>query len=418
LSHEGIPGAGQHRIAVVGGTVQVVRKAHELGLEVVHIQHPDEYDRSHWPHVAQALLVDYLDVPRMLPLVRALHAAYPFEAVLSLWELGLLPAAEIDQMLGLGGTSVATVDMLLDKWRMRQHLNALGISPVAAAVGRTEEDMRAFIRAHGLPVVVKPVCEGGSIGVFAIRDESDLESVAADFRSLEGRFATKDVVGIFDRFLMEEYLDGPEVSVETLSYDGRHVLVGVTDKVCGGPGFVEVGHSTPSRHPNQLLCEVESLVVAFLDAIGLRHGPAHTEVKLTARGPVIVESHNRIGGDRINDLTEITYGVDMQRHALGARFGLVEPLQRSPRPVAGAAVRFLTPPPGRVIEVTGTEDIVDDPAFVDLRISVKPGDRVPPLTWSDDRVGHVVARGDTAGEAIAGCERLLAAVRIRTEPPS
>jgi len=256
---DGIPVTGRPTIAVVGGKVKHIRKARELGLDVVYIQQPDEYDRSHWPYVNQALLVDYADTARLLPLVRSLHQAYPFHAVLSLFELGLLPAAEIDEMLGLGGNSVETVGMLLDKWRMRQHLNALGISPVAAAVGRTEQDMREFVRSHGLPVIVKPVYEAGSIGIFAIREEAELETVAAHCRRLESQFDKKLLAGDFDQFLIEEYLDGPEISVETLSFDGRHVLVGVTDKVCGGPGFVEIGHSTPSRHPSPLLRQVKEI---------------------------------------------------------------------------------------------------------------------------------------------------------------
>lgn len=401
---------------MVGGKPKFVRKARELGLDVVYIQHPDEYDRTHWPYVDQALLVDYADTARLLPLVRSLHAAYPFQAVVSLYELGLLPAAEIDHMLGLDGNSLATVEMLLDKWRMRQHLNALGISPVAAAVGETEQELREFVQVHGLPVIVKPTREAGSIGIFAVRDDAELASVIARFRALNDQFSKKDLAGELDQFLVEEYLDGPEISVETLSFDGRHVLIGVTDKVCGGPGFVEIGHSVPSRHPAALLREVQDLVMTLLDAVGLRHGPAHTEVKLTSRGPKLIESHNRIGGDRINDLHEVVCGVDMERYALGSPFALIEPLQQSPGASAGAAIRFLTPPPGRVIEVTGVETVTTDPAFVDLEITVEPGAEVPPLTWSEDRVGHVIARGETADEAIANCERLLAAVRIHTEP--
>ena len=157
-------------------------------------------------------------------------------------------------------------------------------------------------------------------------------------------------------------------------------------------------------------------MTAFLDAVGLRNGPGHTEVKLTSRGPRIVESHNRIGGDRINDLAEIAYGVDMERYALGAGFGVVEPLTSSPEPRGGAAVRFLTPEPGRVVEVTGVEAVRADPAFVDLRLHVEPGDEVPPLTWNEDKVGHVIARGASAAEAVAHGARLAAAVQVRTEP--
>jgi biotin carboxylase len=409
---------GRPRVLVIGGKLQHVRKARELGLDVVHAQFPDEYDRGHWPYVDQALLLDYGDVDRLLPLVRALHEAYPFQAAVSLFELGLLPAARINEALGLGGESVATVELLLDKWRMRQHLAATGISPVASAVGRCAQDVREFVQAHGLPIIVKPIRESGSLGVFYLRDRADVDVVAERFRSLDGHLAARDLSGAesFDEFLMEEFLDGPEISVETLTFDGRHVVVAVTDKETGGRGFVEIGHSQPSGHSTETLREVARLVTDFLDAVGLHNGPGHTEVKLTSRGPRIVESHNRVGGDRINELAEIAYGVDMERYALGARFGAVQPLVTSPEPRRGAAVRFLTPEPGRVVEVTGVDAVRADPAFVDLHLEVEPGDEVPPLTWNEDKVGHVIARGATATEAIVHCRRLAAAIHVRTEP--
>ncbi|WP_432042012.1 ATP-grasp domain-containing protein [Streptomyces cadmiisoli] len=408
------------RLLVIGGSLKHVRKARELGLDVVHAQFPDEYDRGHWPHVDQALLLDYGDIDRLLPLVRALHEAYPFQAAVSLFELGLLPAARVNEALGLAGESVATVELLLDKGRMRRYLDARGISPVASAVGRSARDVREFVHAHGFPVVVKPVSESGSLGVFRIRDPADIDVVAERFRSLDGQLAAKDLsrADSFDEFLIEEFLDGPEISVETLSFDGRHVVVAVTDKECVGPGFVEIGHAQPSGCSPETLREVTQLVTDFLDAVGLRNGPGHTEVKLTSRGPRIVESHNRVGGDRINELAEIAYGIDMERYALGAGFGLVAPLTTSPEPQGAAAIRFLTPEPGRVVEVTGVDAVRADPACAGLHLDVEPGDDVPPLTWNEDKVGHVIARGATATEAIAHGRRLAAAIHIRTKPVS
>ena len=412
--------SGRPRVLVVGGRVGQVRKARELGLDVVLVQFPDEYGRDYWLHVEQALLLDYSDIDRLLPLVRALYEAYPFQRAVSLFELGLLPAARINEALGLSGEAVETVELLLDKWRMRQQLDAKGISPVGSAVGRSAEDVRQFVEAHGLPIIVKPIRESGSLGVFRIRDRADVEGVAEQFRSLDdGQWTAKDLSSVesFDEFLMEEYLDGSEISVETLSFDGRHVVVAVTDKeLVGGDGFVEIGHSQPSGISGEMLSEVTRLVADFLDAVGLRNGPAHTEVKLTSRGPRIVESHNRVGGDRINDLAEIVYGVDMERYALGAGFGVLEPLGASPEARGGAAVRFLTPEPGRVVEVTGLDAVRADPAFVDLQLKVGPGGVVPPLAWNEDKVGHVVMRGATAGEAVAHGKRLAAAIHVRTEP--
>jgi biotin carboxylase len=409
---------GRPRVLVIGGKLTQVRKARELGLDVVLVHYPDEYDRDHWTLVDQALLLDFGDHDRLLPLVQALHEAYPFQAAVSLTELGLLPTARINEALGLTGESVETVQVLLDKWRMRRRLAANGLSPVASAVGRSGSDVREFVAAHGLPIIVKPIRESGSLGVFRLRDQAEVDAVAGRFRSLDDQqWAVGDLAfaDSFDEFLMEEFLDGPELSVETLSFDGRHVVVAVTDKELGGTGFVEVGHSQPAGVGAETMLVVTRLVADFLDAMGLRNGPAHTEVKLTSRGPRIVESHNRIGGDRINDLAELTYGVDMERYALGAGFGLLEPLTASPEPRGAAAVRFLTPEPGRVVEVTGVESVRADPAFVDLRLDVGPGDDVPPLTWNEDKVGHVIARGATAAEAIAHGKRLAAAIQVRTE---
>ena len=414
-----VVGTGRPRVLLIGGHPQQVRKARELGLDVVLAQFPDEFDRAYWPYVDQALLLDYGDLDRVLPLVRAVHEASPLQAVVSLFELGLLPAARINEALGLAADSVATVEMLLDKWRMRRRLAEIGVSPVASAVGRSAQDLREFAETHGLPVIVKPVRESGSLGIYCVRDLADVDLVAARFRSLHDRpWTAKDLssAASFDDFLMEEFLDGPEISVETLSFDGRHVVVAVTDKEIGGPGFIEVGHSQPGRCSAEELREVARLVTELLDGVGLRNGPAHTEVKLTSRGPRIVESHNRIGGGRINELTEIAYGVDMERYALGAGSGVVEPLTASPEPRGGAAVRFLTPEPGRVVEVTGVAAVRADSAFVDLHLAVEPGDEVPPLTWNEDKVGHVVARGATATEAIGHAKRLAAAIHVRTEP--
>ncbi|GAB1823623.1 ATP-grasp domain-containing protein [Herbidospora sp. RD11066] len=400
------------RVLVIGGKAQHVRKLWELGLDVVHAQFPDEYVPG--PYVDQALLLDYGDVDTLLPLVRVLHAARPFTAAVSQFELGLLPAARINEALGLTGESVETVELLLDKWRMRRHLAASGVSPVASAVGRSAQDVQDFVKAHGLPIIVKPIRESGSLAVFRIDDKAGVDAVADRFRALDGQFKERDLTAAdsFEEFLLEEFLDGPEISVETLSFDGHHVIVAVTVKECGGPGgFVEIGHSQPGDCPP----EVRQLVVDFLDAVGLRNGPGHTEVMLTSRGPKIVESHNRVGGDRINELTEIAYGVDMEQYALTAGLDVLPPLTGSPDAQSGAAIRFLTPAPGRVVEITGLDEVRADPAFVDVHLKVGPGDEVPPLVWNEDKVGYVITRGATAAEAIANGERLAAAIHIRTE---
>jgi biotin carboxylase len=387
---------------VIGGKLKVIQKARRLGLEVVYVQHESLFTDQHRPYVDHVALMDYTDVDRLVATARRLHQVVPFQRAISLTEPGLLPAAHVNDALRLAGNPVAVVSLLKDKSAMRRRLNAIGLSPVSAQVGRAVADVHAFIDRHGLPAVVKPVDATASRGVFRIDRR---EQASAACRAL----ASMDV----QRFLMEEYLDGPELSVETLSSAGRHVVVTLTDKL-SAENFVELGHSIPSRVAGHQRERVRQAVTAFLDAVGLREGPAHTEVKLTSRGVAIVESHNRVGGDRINEMTALVCGVDMDTYALGCPFGLVAPLRETPVPAGGAAIRFMAARPGRVVAIEGAESVLADPALVELEFRVGLDDVVRPAATNFDRPGCVVARGASAGAAMAACERLLARVRIET----
>lgn len=414
-------GTDQPNVLIIGGALKFVRKARELGLNVTYLQYPNAYERDHWPYVDQALLLNYGDVERVLPLARALHAIQPFQTAISMFELGLLPAAKINEALGLKGETVETVELLLDKWRMRQILADKNISPMASAVGRSAQDVRDFAETHGLPIIIKPVRESGSVGVFYIRDLSEVDEIAAQYRSLDDEgWVMGDLFGedSFEVFLMEEYLDGPEICIDTLSFDGHHVPIGIADKeeLGGTTGFVEVGLAQPSKCPPEVLDEATKMVADFLDAMGLRDGPTHTEFRLTSRGPRIIESHNRVGGVGVNEMTEAAYGIDIERYALAAKFGLAPPLTESPKCSGGSAVRSILTKSGRVEKITGLEAMRADPAFVYLQMNVRPGDEIRPLTWNADMAGYVVARGSDNENATANCKRLVDMINIQTTP--
>jgi biotin carboxylase len=392
------------RILIIGGRLKTVQDAKSLGLDVTYIQQRDAYGPEHRTCVEDVALIDYTQLERLLPVARALYEIAPFRHVISLTEIGLIPAAVINDALGLAGNSAATTVLLKDKSRMRAFLNARGTGVVACAVGRDERDIGRFADERGLPVVVKPVDGMASIGVHRIDERSQVAGVC---RALHE-------AGI-DRFLVEEYLDGPEVSVETLTFDGRHVVVAITDKLVG-PRFVEMGHSIPSRVPAAQRAEIAEAVTCFLDLVGLRVGPAHTEIKLSPRGPLIVESHNRMGGDMIPELALAATGVDMAMHTLGGPFDLIAPLTAPPPMPAGAAIRFLTAPTGLVASVDGLDEVRLDPRVIDAQVSVEPGGEVQPLVSSMERVGHVAVQASSVEEAVDVCNELAQRVRIVTEP--
>ena len=389
-------------IAVIGGRATALAKARKAGLSIMWLHAPGSVNPVGLALADETHLVDYQDLGVLLPLLRCAHERLTLRRVVALTEAGLLPAAHAVTDLGLEGNGLPMVRLLSDKLAMRKHLASAGVSPVRARLGRGEADLREFVREVG-PTVVKPRAACGSLGV---RSAAALPDVPATWAWL----AEFGVVP----FLMEEYLAGPEVSVETLSFDGRHAVVAVTAKQTG-PGFVEAGHVVPASLPAEQDEQVRRLACRVLEAVGLREGPAHTEIVLTSEGPRVVESHNRRGGGRILDLVAAVYGVDIDAAAFGWYAG--RPMLTAPRPPAGAAaVRFLSARPGVVEEVRGLEQARAHPATLAVEIGVRPGDIVRQLMWSFDRPGLVIARGANAVQAAANAASIASAITIVTRP--
>jgi biotin carboxylase len=387
------------RIAVIAGAPLLVGAARDLGIETVFVH--DAFQPTP-PVAAEAdmtIAVDLSDLDALHAALAPLHAARPFARVMSLTEHGLLPAAAAGERLQVLGNSLHTVRLLRDKRRMREVLNSHGISPVRAAAPTNQAELGSFCRMVGGPVILKPAAGTGSEAVIRVAT-ADL---AAEAWRAFGAAGGVDPIA-------EEYLDGPEVSVETFSHGGRHALLAVTDKLVNA-SFVEVGHTQPSTLSAPVLAEVDALVRAFLNVIQLTEGPAHTEIRITAQGPRIIESHNRIGGDKISELLRRVYGLDMLALTAGCPLGLLRPPTDAPVARGGAAIRFLMPPPGTVCSI-----VVPDTGgtTADIHLKVAVGDQVRPGQTVDDRAGYIMVDGVDAADAAAVCEDLAARVLIET----
>jgi biotin carboxylase len=381
----------------------LLERCRTLGIRTTLIQRKKYLDPRQVELADELLVIDYTDHALLLPVARTLHGRYRYAAVLSLTEPAIIAAATVNDDLGLGGTSLRSVELLQDKWAMRKLLAASGVSPVHARAGTGAEDVHAFVREVGFPVVVKPVDGGGSVGVTRVDGPDEVELAVRRQQEFGGA-----------GFIVEEFLEGREVSVEAFSFAGAHHVVAVTDKLTGA-NFVELGHSMPSQLPADVQGTIVTLVGDFLDVVGLRNGPSHTEIIVTPNGPRIVESHNRIGGDKINDLVRAAYGIDLAELTFAWACGLIAPWPRRPQPVAGAAIRFFAPARGVVKEVRGADDVRRRDDVVVFECKVAPGDGVAELASNYERAGCVAVKAASAAAAVAACERYLNDVVIVSE---
>lgn len=403
-------------LLVVGGRPDTVRKAVGLGLRVILLQHEAHFAAETVALAAATIVADYTDWSTVEPLVIGSHRAYGYTAAVSLTEPGLEIVGRINDLLGLEGTSYRTAHLLKDKLAMREHL-ASNVTGSAAAANVTavqiadEQALHDFANKYGYPFIVKPSDITASLGVHKVDDPQQISQV---WQAIEKLRARSDLRwGAFfkvGQFMAEEYVEGPEYSVEAFSFAGQHTVVSVTEKI-SDTQFVEIAHAVPARIDLAAEAELVSCTQAFLDAVGLRDGASHTEIKLTENGPKIIEGHNRIGGDRIVDLLELAYGVDFELLTVGWPFRLVEPLSMPPKALRSAATRFFMAPAGVVRQIEGLDRVREHPGVFAAEVAVKPGDSITVgSNW--DRAGQIVLTAPDTQTALDLCADLVSQIEI------
>jgi biotin carboxylase len=400
-------------VLIIGGRLEALRKASALGLRTVFFQHKDRLLPGQAEAADAMFLADYTDWSVARPLARAAHESYGFTRVVSLVEQGMEMVGRINDLLGLEGTSYEVAHRFRDKLAMRGQLAAAGVPTAAAAPVSGPQELRAFGSEHGYPLVLKPVDGTGSRGVERIDGPAEAEAAWERAHALRGR--TDLVLAQFypvDRFMVEQYVDGSEYSVEAVSVQGRHAVVALTEKIT--ENAVEWGHAQPARLTAENEAAILSCTAEFLDAMGLRDGLSHTEVRMSPAGPQIIESHDRVGGGRIMDLTHHAYGVDLEQYAVGAPFGLLPELPLRPAARAAAATRFLTAEPGEVVAVDGLDEVLAHPGLISADPGVTPGSVIPPVRDNFDRLGQVLCGAPDTTSAVDLCEVLADKISIRT----
>jgi biotin carboxylase len=397
----------EKRVLIIGGgeaLLHLLDRANRLRVDTVVVQKRELIKDEIFQMAGRVLVLDYESDPLLEPIAQAIHRTHPLDRVISLTEYGLMPAARLSHALGLPALPPEVVERTRDKHAMRQALSAAGFDVVKAALGRSVEDLSRFREKVGSRFIIKPRDGVGSQQVLCVDETTNLADTVAMFNG---------------DFLMEEYLEGRELSIESFSFNGKHFMFGINEETkyfenSVNP-YVEIAHEMPAFLSDSERAEVVKFVGAFLDCIGISDGPAHTEIKLTPQGPRIIETHNRLAGDWLPVLVRLMSGVDLYELAVGWPCGLVELPIQAPEPFGGAAIRYFTPPPGVVSKVSGVEYARIEPGVVALHLPLRPGSVVRPVRKSLDRSGYVIAIASTAKEAARICQRVVEMVRIETQ---
>lgn len=291
---------------------------------------------------------------------------------------------------------------------MRRRLREFGVPIPRFSIIENEDDFKAIYPSYGDQFIIKPADNAASRGVRLVDIGKGMDPLACYRYSLSRSRA--------GTVLVEAYMQGPEVSVEAFTLNGMTDVIAITDKlVTKPPFFVELGHSEQSCFSADIKQQIKRIVIQTLSAIGLRNGPSHTEIKVTAEGPKVVETAARLGGDFITSkLVPLSTGVDMTGCAVSLAVG--EPVDLTRKFDRGAAIRFIPATTGFIVGMDGTEKAKKIPGVTEIEWYRKIGDQIGGTESSNDRLGHIIATGETAGEAADACEAAVKAISVSVVP--
>lgn len=314
-------------------------------------------------------------------------------------------AALLADHLGLPGLTVAGAARCRNKQLAREAFTAAGLLQPRFEVADTLEQAVAIADRIGYPVVIKPRGMAASIGVALVETPEEL----AGAFEIADRTSRSGPVAYHGGVLIEEMIDGPEISIDGAVADGEYTPFCIAEKQLGPPPyFEEIGHIVDGANPllaDEVFCR---MLQDAHTAIGTPWGLTHSEVRFGPRGPVVIEINGRLGGDMIPYVGKLANGVDPGTAAVDVARGIRPDLRTDHASIVG--IRFCYPPEdARIVDIVVPEAGAV-PGLLESRPLVSPGAqvRLPPRA----RIGRHAYVICTADDAKTCDQRLTAAAEL------
>mgnify|MGYP002705849322 FL=1 len=383
--------------------VPVIKKAKEKGYYVIAVD--GDSNAIGLQYADKAICANITDEEIMLEIAREQHVdgvIHPCS------EVSMNVMGRINDELGLAGITKEQAIRATNKHLMREAFEKGNApSPKSILTDSAEDAWEHLQNDFSTDGILKPSRNSGSRGIAkVVRDMNKADFINA-YNIALNESRDKSV-------LIEQFIEGPEFSIEIIVWNGKVNVLTVTDKkTTGAPHFVELGHNQPSCYSKEDVETLKAAAVAGVKALGVNNCACHAEAKLMNGKAYLMEIGARLGGDFIStELTHLSTGVDMVAAAINVALGLEPDLSVKEEP-KGACIRYFCPKPGKLISVSNTE-VLNSPHVYKKEIYVHEGDIIPEVTSSLSRSGHVIVIEETPQKAIELAERLIREVEFET----
>ncbi|MCF5700651.1 ATP-grasp domain-containing protein [Pseudomonas syringae] len=291
-------------VVMIGGHDETFMHYNGLGFDFSVLQLPDSVGPNLTALTDRIHLVNEFSEATVLAAMEEILRSQTVDFIFSFTEDGLLPAAMASKHFAIPGMDFDTCELCINKASMRSRLAGTEFS-VTSETCHSRADVERFLLRHPDGMVLKDPKGSGSENVFIIKDRAALHDALA-------RIGQEPFT-----LLAEEFLNGREVSVETLTIDSRHRVLAVTNKQLYKTSLAEEQHIiSPENIDQKTFDNISHYCERLLTAINHRHGPCHIEITISGDNLHLIEINNRVGGDYIGLLVELTTGVDLFRETL------------------------------------------------------------------------------------------------------
>ncbi|MBN1696032.1 MAG: ATP-grasp domain-containing protein [Spirochaetales bacterium] len=390
-----------------GSTMQLpsIRIAKEKGWRVIVADgNPRAEGRALADHFAH---IDLKDLAAMEKTARYYNELFGLNGIFTAGTDFSTTVAYVAQKLNLPGIPYEAACNATDKAQMRSVLKAGGVPCPDFFIADKTADPHSILRSLRLPLVVKPVDNMGARGVRRVDSAEELGSAIGNavFHSRSGRA------------IVEEFIDGRELSLDAIIYDNTITVCGIADRhICFPPYFVEMGHTMPTSLPETEIARVEDVFKRGIRALGIVNGAAKGDIKVTAGGPVIVEIAARLSGGYMSGWTfPYSSGIEVTEAALHIAMGL-PPGRLATMERNVSAERAFISIPGMINSISGYDEAGKSPHIMTTFCRVGPGDTVVFPRNNVEKCGNVISKAPLREEAIVCAEEAVRKIIIRLEP--
>ncbi len=324
-------------------------------------------------------------------------------------EVAMNAMGYINDQMGLAGVSLETAIRATNKHLMREAFEQYGApSPKSFCFTDMEVAWGCFCTEFPKDAILKPSRNSGSRGIARIPSTINEAHFAELFERAKDESRDKSV-------MLEQFVEGPEFSVEIIVWNGKVNVLQVTDKkTTEDPYFVELGHNQPSLFPQAIVDAVRNAAVMGVKALKVNNCACHAEVKVQDGEAYLMEIGARLGGDFIStELTHLSTGIDMVAAAICVALGMEPDLTPKSQP-QGVCIRYWHPTAGKLVAIENEEYVQKDYVY-QYEIYHHVGDMIPEVKSSLDRSGHVIVTAPTAKEAIDRAEDIISNIALVTK---